>query len=126
MLYETLFQPKVFLILLIIGFFTGFIFDLTALTNYFFNKNKISKQILLFLSAILSFVIFTESNLLINYGDIRFFPFLAFFGALFLQRLTFGKFLAKFMERCYNFIRNITKKVFNKINERKKQKDIKN
>lgn len=126
MLYETLSQPKTFLMLSLIGFLCGFIFDFSSFFNYFFKKNKVSNQIFLFLSVFLSFFIFIESNLLINYGDIRFFPFLAFFGALVLQRLTFGKLLAKFMERCYTFVVKIFKRIKYKTNGRKKKKNLKN
>lgn len=126
MLYETLSQPKIFFLLLIFGFLSGFIFDSTKLLNYFFNNNKISNQILLFFSSFLSFVIFTECNLWLNYGDIRFFSFLGFFLGLSIQRLSIGKLLAKFMDRCYNFIVKCFKKVLKYFYGRKKKENNQN
>ena len=123
MLYETLSQPKVFIFLFLIGFLCGFIFDFFTLFNFFCNKNKITRQLFIFLGTILSFIIFTESNLCINYGDMRFFPFFAFFGAMILQRISLGKILAKFMDKCYNFLCNLGKRFKGKLNGRKKKEN---
>ena len=121
MLYETLAQPKVFLVLFAFGFLSGLIFDFLKLLNYFFDNNKISRQIFTFLGVVLSFLIFVETNLWFNYGDIRFFAFFSFFLALILQRATLGKLLAKFMDKCYNFLKNLGKRIIGKLHGRKKK-----
>lgn len=121
MLYETLSQPKTFVILFLIGFLSGGIFDIFALLNYFFNKSKITRQIFIFLGTVLSFLIFSESNLTFNYGNMRFFPFFTFFGALLIERLSIGKILAKFMDKCYNFLCKIIKGLKTKLHGRKKK-----
>ena len=123
MLYETLFQPKIFLILFLIGFVCGFLLDFASLMHYFTGKNKAFKEIFASVAIILSFIIFDQTNLLVNYGDLRFFPFLAFWGAFVLQRLTIGKILAKFMEKCYNFLRKLLKTIFEKLKWKKKEKN---
>ena len=123
MLYETLSQPSIFLVLLLIGFVSGFIFDILRLVNYFFNQNKISEQILLFLGICALFLIFTETNLFINFGDIRFFPAFAFLVGLFLERISFGKLFAKVVHKCYNYIIKFWQRVGKYLNERKKKKD---
>ena len=121
MLYETLSQPKIFFLLLLFGFLSGFVFDLTTLLNYFFNQNKITRQIFLFLSSFITLIIFTECNLWLNFGDVRFFAFFGFFLGIILQRLSIGKLLAKFMDKCYNLIVNLTKRI-NKIFYGRKEK----
>ena len=123
MLYESLSQPTTFLILFIFGFLSGFIFDLFNLLNFFFNKNKISKQIFIGLGMALCFFIFSEANLAFNYGDLRFFVFLSFFGALILERVSLGLFLAKFMDKCYNFLCKVGKGLRNKFHGRKKKEN---
>jgi len=87
MLFETLFQPKIIAILCIFGFLSGFLYDLARLVNLVFERNKHTYQILLFLSTILCFFIFTKVCLWCNYGRLRFYAFLIFFGSLFLQRI---------------------------------------
>ena len=123
MLYEALSQPKAFLILFIFGFLTAFMFDFIRLLCYFFKNINPIKQIFYFICMMLSIFIFTECNLNFNFGDVRFFAFLAFWGALLLQRATVGKFLANFMERCYNFLNNFGRKVLKKVRWKKKEKE---
>jgi len=126
MLYETLSQPKIFLLLLIFGFLSAFLFDVSKLLNYFFNQNKITKQILLFISTFLCFVIFTECNLWLNFGDVRLFAFMGFFLGMILQRISVGKLLAKIMDKCYNFLIKLTKRITRLFYGRKEKKNNKN
>lgn len=122
MLYETLNQPSVFLYLFLIGLLCGLIFDAINLLNYFFSHNNIVKQIFLFLGICSVFFIFSRINLIVNYGDFRLFPFLAFFGAIFIERITIGFLFAKIVDKCYNKIRLFWKKVGKLFNGRKKKK----
>jgi len=102
MLYETLSQPFILLILSGIGLFSGFIFDLKNIFNFLFKKNKIINQILLFFSVLLLFIIFYFTNLKINYGEIRFFSIFIFFLAFSIQRFFVQNFLANKIVKCYN------------------------
>jgi len=87
MLFETLFQPKFIAILCIFGFLSGFLYDLARLVNLVFERNKYTYQILLFLSTILCFLMFTKVCLWCNYGRLRFYTFLIFFGSVVMQRI---------------------------------------
>lgn len=123
MLYETSSQSTTFLFLFFIGVLAGFIFDFAILINCFFKKNNITKHILYFLSTILIFFIFSKSNLLLNFGQIRFFCILAFMSGLLIERLTLGKMFAKLVDKCYTFIVNILKRVGVFVSGRKKKKN---
>lgn len=123
MLYQTLSQPIIILLFVIIGFCCGLIFDLFLLINYFFNNNKISKQIFYFLSILLVFIIFYFSNLNFNFGQIRFYPFLLFFSSLVLERITLGNIFAKLYHKCYNLNMKVWKKLSAKIYGRKKKEE---
>ncbi len=121
MLYPTLSQPLIIFLFIIIGFLCGLIFDAFLLINYFFNNNKISKQIFYFLSICCVFLIFYILNLQFNFGQIRFYPFLLFFSSLIIQRITLGNLFAKFIHRCYNSIVKYWSKLSKKIYERKEK-----
>lgn len=121
MLYSTLSQPIIILLFVVIGFFSGFIFEIFSLINYFFNNSKISKQIFYFLSILPIFVIFYYLNLGFNYGQMRFYPFLLFFSSLILERITLGNIFAKLYDKCYNLNRKLWKKLSKWFYGRKKE-----
>lgn len=102
MLYETLSQPFILLILSAIGVFSGIIFDFKNILLYFFKKNKIIAQILLFFSILLAFFIFYFTNLRINFGEIRFFSIYIFCLAFAIERFFVNNFLANKVLKCYN------------------------
>ncbi len=102
MLYETLSQPFILLILSSIGLFSGIIFDIKNILIYLLKKNKIIHQILLFFSILILFFIFYFVNLKINYGKIRFFSIFIFFLAFFIERFFVQNFLANKIAKCYN------------------------
>lgn len=121
MLYPTLSQPLIIFLFVIIGFLCGLIFDAFLLINYFFNNNKISKQIFHFLSICCVFAIFYIINLEFNFGQIRFYPFLLFFLSLIAERITLGNLFAKIVQKCYNSIVKFWNKLSKKIYGRKKK-----
>lgn len=123
MLYPTLSQPIIILLFVVIGFFSGFIFDIFSLINYFFNNNKISRQIFYFLSIFPVFIIFYYLNLSFNYGQIRFYPFLLFFSSLILERITLGNIFAKLYDKCYNLNRKLWEKLSKWIYGRRKREE---
>ncbi len=102
MLYQSLSQPFISLILSCVGLFCGIIFDLKNIILNLFKKNKIIKQILLFISILIIFLIFYFINLKINYGEFRFFTILIFSLAFALERFFAQNFLANKISRCYN------------------------
>ena len=111
MLYETLNQPYLFLIFLLVGFFCGFIFDLGNLLKYLCNNKKIANTIIDFFQTSLMLIIVFFVNLKVNYGLFRLYPYIIVITFFCLQRLFIGKMVAKFYMLCYtSFIKNIQKK----------------
>lgn len=102
MLYESLSQPIICFILSCVGLFSGIIFDLKNILLYFFKKNKILNQILIFFAIIFVFFIYFFVNLKINYGEIRFFTIFIFFLAFSIERFVSQKFLANLIIKWYN------------------------
>jgi len=94
MLYPTLNQPYVFFVILLAGLVSGFLFDLSNFLNIFFNRNKVTKQILYFLATISSAFLLVLCNILCNYGIFRIFIILTFLTAFILQRFTLGSLIS--------------------------------
>lgn len=123
MLYQTLSQPLIILLLIIFGFLSGLLFDFFSLINYFLNNNKITKQIFYFLSIFPIFIIFYYLNLKFNYGQFRFYTILIFFGALILERISLGNLFAKMYDRCYNLNKRLWKYLSSKFYGRRKKEE---
>lgn len=102
MLFETSNQPQIFLLLVIAGFFCGFVYDMSTYIIFLCKKNKVVQIIFDFIASIAVFAIFYACVLFWDYGEMRFFHFFAFFSSLVFQRYTLGKFIAKLFDKCYN------------------------
>lgn len=113
MLFSTSGQFSIFIYILFCSFCCGFLFDISALLTIFCNKNKIAKNIFNFVSMSLTLFIFYRLNIVINYGEIRWFCILALLLGLVVQRITIGKIIAKF----YNWWYIIFEKFKTKINK---------
>lgn len=111
MLFETLFQPKIFFFLMLIGFASGFVFDVCGYFVFLCKNNKIVKIIFDFFGATIIFAIFYASVLMLDYGDFRLYHFLTFATFLLLQRYTLGKLIAKLLDTCYNAFVKIFEKL---------------
>src|SRR5574344_1274038 len=115
LLYETLSQPLIFLIIFCIGLGSGIIFDLKSYMNFLCEKNKIMSIILDIISAILVCGILFLSNLIFNYGEFRFYILLAFTLGFLIERFTLGIFVKKFFSWLYFSSKNLIRKIFKKI-----------
>lgn len=104
MLYETLNQPIICIILIMVGFLSGFIYDLSNYIIFLCNNNKVIKHFFDFLATILAFLIFYFTILKIDFGNVRFYHVIIFLIFLILQRITLGKLIAKTIQICYNYI----------------------
>jgi len=102
MLYESLAQPTIFLILSAVGFFSGIIFDLKNIFSFLLKKKKILNQILLFFAVLIVFFMFYLVNLKVNYGEYRFFSIIAFMLAFSIERFFVLNFVANKALGCYN------------------------
>jgi len=122
MLYETLAQPAILLYVLIVGFLSGIVFDCATFLFVVLDKNKVVRFILDFLATILAMFILFVLILKISYGELRLWHILFFSMALFLERATIGKLVAKGIMLCYNFVVKILRKCLSKLqNYRKKR-----
>ena len=117
MLYETLSQPLIFLIMTISGFMSGFLFDIKDIFLHFIKRKNIISQILLFFAVFFTFFEYFLTNLWTNFGELRFFTIFAFSIAFFIQRFLSKNFLAKPFLMCYN-------KLKEKYHGRKKRKMV--
>lgn len=88
MLYQTLNQPIICIVIFLAGFMSGFIFDLFNLFKLSLNKIKGVSIFFDFLSVFLSFFVYFIVNLYINFGQFRFYVVLLFLLGLCLQRGT--------------------------------------
>lgn len=102
MLYEALTQPTIFIVLSLGGFLSGFFFDVKNVLSYCCKNNRFFTQILLFLSTLLTFLIYFFLNLRMNYGEFRIFPIFAFVLSFCIQRFLINNFLANPIVKCYN------------------------
>lgn len=121
MLYETSTQPLIFLILLLTGFATGFLYDLRLSIVFLSKNNKIVKIILDFLTSLGTCFILFLLVLKFDFGELRLFHFLVFYISLGLQRITLGKMIAKLSLWCYNLTRKFCEK--NQIRTKKCKKE---
>lgn len=123
MLYETQNQPFVFLMIVLFGFLSGFLFDFLNISKIILKKQFIINFLTLFMVFSAIFIYFFI-NLKFNYGEFRFYTIFSFFLSFFIQRLTLSNFVASRFELCYN--KHIKKKTERKnetkLKKRKKDK----
>ena len=79
MLYETLNQPLICLILLLVGFLSGFIYDISNFILFLCKNNFVIKIILDFISTILCFAFIFNANRLL-------YPVSFWFGIIFVRK----------------------------------------
>lgn len=96
MLYPTLNQPLVMLVMFFVGFASGFLFDFAFLLKKSLKDLKATNIFFDFLACIFSFVIFFVTNLYINYGQFRIYVVVIFFIACLLQRVLSNQILKFF------------------------------
>lgn len=86
MLYPVLNQPTLLALFLVLGFVTGFVFDIASVFKFFSKKDKVALFVIDFFSTITAFFLIFFVNLKINFGQLRFFVVLIFFASFSLQR----------------------------------------
>ena len=122
MLYETLSQPMLLLVFSLVGFCSGFIFDLGNFIKFLFANKKIACVLLdIIQTAIILFLLFL-TNITYNYGLIRLFPVFIFITCFALERFTVGKIVAKFYLWCYNKLNILNKRIWRKFKHGKANK----
>ena len=104
MLYPTLNQPLVFLIMFCTGIICGIIFSLTKMINNKISRYKILVQLFYFLSIVFSFALFSFLNLICNFGQLRLYVFLATGIGIFVEKTILQKIWTKLNKKCYNLL----------------------
>ena len=126
MLYETLSQPLIALILIVAGFFSAIFFDIANVLLFNIKSKKIYKifkNILDCCCVLLCGSVFYIVVLFWAYGDVRLWQIILFILAVCIERVTIGKLIAKIIVICYNnfikFMKFIKKKIQNIISKNK-------
>lgn len=111
MLYPTQNQTLLILVIALIGFGCGLLFNFAYLLSCFFKRNKFFTQVFYFISTILSGIILFFVNLNLNYGEFRIFVLIEFLFFLLLEMFTIGKLWTKTIDKCYNQIEKFRAKL---------------
>lgn len=118
-LYETLNQPLIFLIIFCAGFVSGLVFDASKYLTFLFNNNKIFQKIFDVVAVALCGFVFFVCLLYLNFGEFRFYILLGFVLGILIERFSLGLIVAKICHVCYNAFRNLMTKLSSKIFKRK-------
>lgn len=118
MLFSTQFQFSTFLAIFFIIFASSFLYDISALIFELTAKNNVVKNIFNFLATSIILIIFYFVVVSKNYGEMRWFCFLAAFLAIIFQRITFGKIIAKFYILWYNAFEKLKQRINKKLESR--------
>ena len=107
MLYPTLNQPLVIVVLIVTGFFSGIILDACRLLSSLNRSQKLSRHFFDFIAVLFSFFLLEMANLKVNYGQFRLYVFAVFLCGLALERIL-SKFLwTKLISKCYTRIEKL-------------------
>ena len=108
MLYPTMNQPLVVLMVFLAGIASGVCFDIAKVLTFLSGKDKYSKAIFEFLATIISLFMLFLVNLKFNYGQFRLYVLLIFALSLIIEQFFLQLLWTKLLSKCYN--RHIWKK----------------
>lgn len=111
MLYPTLNQPLVIVVMLGVGFLSGVLLDVGKILAWITGEQKLARHFFDFLAVILSAGLVIFCNLRVNYGQFRIYVLLVFFVAFLIERFLSKILWTKLLERCYTNIVNIKHKL---------------
>lgn len=110
MLYQTLNHPKLLVVFLILGLVGGLVFDVGNFIKFLFANKKVPSIILDVIQTFICLALIFVTNVKLNYGIIRLFPFVIFMTAFSIERYTISKLIAKIYLSCYNLIIKLNKR----------------
>jgi len=113
-LYETLNQPRLFVIFICFGIICGLIFDIGNFIKFLCANKKFACVFIDLIQTSLSLGIIFYVNLKYNYGLFRLYPYIIYGVAFAIERFTLGKVIAKIYLVCYNFFVKIKNKLWRK------------
>lgn len=123
MLNETLSQPYLFGIFILVGVVGGIVFDIANFVKFLFANKKISTVILDFFATSLCLTLIFFVNLKLNCGLLRAFPFFCFMLSFCVERFTIGKLIAKIYLSCYNFLIKLNKRIWRRKSAKANKND---
>ncbi len=85
----------------VLGLIGGIFFDILAVKNIFFSKNRIISALDDFILTVVLFLILFFFALEYNHGKIRWYNLFIFFCGIFLYRKTAGKFLRPIIQKMF-------------------------
>lgn len=124
-LFETLNQPTILLNIILSGILCGLFFDICYIIVFLCNNNRITKNILEFLTTFFSFLVLFFVNQKLNYGQMRIYVFIFFVASLLIERITLGKVIAKTQNWCYTQFRKLVNKLTRVKDKWSKRKNLK-
>lgn len=110
MLYPTLNQPLVLIVMLAVGFACGVVFDLGRVLSAILGGQKFSRHFFDFLSVIFSSILLMIANLEVNYGQFRLYIIFLVLLSLIFERVLSKILWTKLLSKCYTNIENIKRK----------------
>ena len=113
MLFETLLQGKMFLVMLYFGIICGIIFSAKRLFDGIFKQNKAVVIITDILFMAVTSIIFVFAKIKFCYGEFRLFELLSFCLGIFLEQISLNNFVEKFLKLCYNLFKGMFCKLKN-------------
>ena len=114
MLYPTVNQPIIIVVIFLTGLLCGGIFDIFKLLTAICGNDKITKSFFDFLTILFSFFIFFFVNLKINYGQFRIYVIVLFIAGLTLERLIIKLIWCKLIKKWYSAFNLKQKKMVEK------------
>jgi hypothetical protein len=110
MLYETLLQGQILLGMFYFGLVAGIFFEAKNLMNKVF-KNKFALIAGDFVFLIVASFLFVWGENVFNYGEFRVFLLLGYVVGLYLEHITIGFLVEKFLILAYNLISKVLSKI---------------
>ena len=134
MLFETLYQGNIFLVMLYYGIWSGIVFEAKNLIEKSLKNNKIISIILDAIYMVICALLFVFAKNLANYGETRIYLLIGFVAGIALEHLSIGYLVEKFftfmsnnIKRLICFVKTkIVKKISQKLSRKKKNGTIKN
>ena len=123
MLYQTLNHPKLLVVFLILGLVGGLVFDVGNFIKFLFANKKVPSIILDIIQTFICLALIFVTNVKLNYGIIRLFPFVIFMTAFSIERYTISKLIAKIYLSCYNLIIKLNKRIWRRKKNAKANKN---
>lgn len=121
MLNQTLNQPHLLLIFVLLGIIGGVVFDIGNFIKFLFSNKKVASAVLDVIQTAICLLLIYIVNVKFNFGEIRLFPFVCFLCSFSLERFTVGKLIAKIYLSCYNFFVKLVKKLWSRKKCKSKQ-----